>query len=232
VTAIQQALKAWSETLCTSVSVGGLLARNPTAHKWKAPFRCLLLREAVCWRVHDLLQQSFMLREHSHVLGSRILLRSAIESLGILIYSNQLMRAVVTGTEDFHRFSDKTSQLLLGSKDGSTDHSAINILTVLEKCERRFPSIRKHYGALSESAHPNFEGVCLGYSRADREEYVTSFANRWMALYGDTQTEGIGMCIEMFLFEYNEEWPEAFQALESWIAENDAMLERTKQPAS
>jgi hypothetical protein len=32
----------------------------------------------------------------------------------------------------------------------------------------------------------------------------------------------------IFDAEYNHEWPDAFEALEHWIEQNDAMLEATK----
>jgi hypothetical protein len=175
------------------------------------------------------LSQSFYLWEANKVLGSRILLRSAFETLGILVYLNQLMRKVVAGTENFHDFSDKTARLLLGSKDGSTKHEAINILTVLKKCEDRFPGIEKHYAALSESAHPNFEGILLGYATDDADNYVTTFSNKWSVIYGENQRQGIAVCIAMFTYEYNTEWSAAFEALERWITEHDEELEATKR---
>lgn len=229
---LAQALTDWHDTLCPRVEVGGLISRNPTAHKWKATFRSLVVRETVCWRTQDLLSQSFFLWEADKILGSRILLRSAFETLAILVYLNQLMRKVVSGAEDFHEFSDKTARLLLGSKDGSTSHQAVNILTVLKKCEDRFPGIEKLYAVLSESAHPNFEGICLGYATDDKKDYVTSFSNKWSEVYRESQRDGIAICIAMFAYEYNDEWRPAFEALEQWIVVNDSALERTKRSAS
>lgn len=75
----------------------------------------LLLREAVAWRLVDLLTQSVHLHKAKHVLGARILVRSAFETVGMLIYASQEMRRVVAGELDFHEFSKRTSQLLLGS---------------------------------------------------------------------------------------------------------------------
>ena len=47
-------IEGWKASLSRQVSVGGLIARNPTAHKWKAPFRSLVVREALIWHMHDL----------------------------------------------------------------------------------------------------------------------------------------------------------------------------------
>jgi hypothetical protein len=73
------------------------------------------------------------------LLGARILLRSAFETLGILVYLNQTMRNVVAGTTDFHAFSETTTRLLLGSRDKSTRYKSINILTVFRRRTKDTP---------------------------------------------------------------------------------------------
>jgi len=226
--AVAQTLSNLKTSLCRRVDVGGLFSRNAVAHKWKAPFRSLSLREGVAWRTQDLLEQSLMLHGSGHGLGARILLRSAFESVAVLIYLNMLTRQVLAGALDFHEYSKKTSTLLLGSRDKSTDHSAINIATVLKKCDARYPGIEKLYADLSESAHPNYEGVCVGYSKVDHENFVTTFSNRWQAVYGGNHVDLIALCLMVFHSEYDNEWADSFSKLESWIAENDAILEATK----
>lgn len=221
---IEQALADWQNSLCQEIDIGRWRARNPVAHKWKATFRSLMLRESVSWRLHDLLKQSLALHGAGHILGARILLRSSFETLAILIYLNQMTAKVVAGMLSFHMFGEKTSQLLLGSKDQSTTHAAINILTVLGHCDMRYPGIVQWYSGLSESAHPNYEGVCVGYSKADANNYVTTFSNRWENLYGRTHLMGIRACMSMFDAEYNEVWTAQMENLEHWIESNDVML--------
>ena len=226
--AVAQALSALKSSLCQSVDLGCLFSRNAIAHKWKAPFRSLTLREGVAWRTQDLLAQSLALHESENGLGARILLRSAFESVAVLIYLNMLTRQVLAGTLDFHEYSRKTSTFLLGSRDKSTDHVAINIVTVLQKCDARYPGIEELYAALSESAHPNYEGVCVGYSKVDHKNFVNTFSNRWQAVYGENHVDSIVLCLMVFQSEYNDEWADSFSKLESWIVENDAILEATK----
>ncbi len=162
------------------------------------------------------------------MLGSRILLRSAFETLAVLVHLNQLMRRVVAGELDFHEFSDKTTILLLGSGDGSTDYKSLNIVTILQKSDRRYPGIFEIYEGLCESAHPNYEGLSGGYSQIDHVNHITHYSNRWAERFATAQSHGIALCIETFKFEYNKEWVEAMASLESWIVENDEMLESTK----
>ena len=115
-------IQEWQSSLCPKIELGGLYSRNPTAHKWKAPYRSMVLRELVFWRLSDLLLQTVVLAENNHHLGARILLRSAFETLGILIYLNQKTDAVLADREDFNAFNETTTRLMLGSKDGSTNH--------------------------------------------------------------------------------------------------------------
>ncbi|MCX8477416.1 MAG: hypothetical protein MT490_16630 [Sphingomonas sp.] len=226
---VEQNLAIWKESLFSSIPVGGLLARNPVAHKWKATFRSMMLREAVCWRAQDLLAQSFALHEQGYGLGTRILIRSAFETLATLVYLNQLMQQVLDGRLNFHLFGDKTTKLLLGSRNGDREGPrSINILTVLEKCDKRYPGMMEVYADLSESAHPSYAGLCMGYSKVNYDEYETTFSNRWMELYSDRNLAAIDMCMMTFHHEYNEVWIPLFEALEKWIETNDAQLEATK----
>lgn len=225
---VEQNLADWKGSLLSSIPVGGLLSRNPIVYKWKASFRVWMLREAVFWRLYDLMTQSYALHRQKHSLGARILLRSGIESCATLIYLNQLMGRVLDDKLDFHAFGEKTSVLLLGSRDGSTEHQSINIVTILRKCDKRYPGIEKLYAILSESAHPNYEGMVAGYSKIDHDEYETYFSNRWMELYGNRHLGLMELCISMFHHEYNDVWPALMEKLEGWIEANDAQLEATK----
>jgi hypothetical protein len=188
---IERNLANWKASLLPCIPVAGLLARSPVAYKWKAPFRSWMLREAVSWRLHDLMTQSYALHTQGHVLGARILLRSGFETLAVLIYLNQSTNRVLDGTQTFQCFGEKTSRLLVGTRKNTTRKSATNVLTLLDSSEKRHPGLREIYDNLSESAHPNYEGLCLGYSQVDRSEYQMNFSNRWMELHGDQQLGAI-----------------------------------------
>lgn len=172
--------------------------------------------------------QSVYLHKNDHVLGARILLRSAFETVGVLIYSNQEMRRVVGGQLDFHEFSSRTKRLLLGSRDKSTNFEAMSILTVLQRADKKYPGLYAWYEGLCESAHPNCEGMLAGYSVSDSTEFVTNFLNRWEPLHGTNHLASMAAFMRVFDAEYNNEWPEAFEALERWIESHHDALESTK----
>jgi hypothetical protein len=225
---VKATLDSWKVSLLSKIEVGGLFSRNAVVHKWKAPWRSLTVREAVFWRLQDLLEQSYVLHSAGHTLGARILLRSAFETVAVLIYLNKLTADVLKGHLDFHEFGGKTLALLMGSRDKSTSVDAISILTVLKHANVRYPGLSDWYNALSEGAHPNCEGLLIGYSTDDPDAHVTTFTNRWQALYGATHARAIEACIVVFEAEYNEVWAEQFDALEAWVEANDAMLEATR----
>ncbi len=204
------------------------MSRNPIAYKWKAPFRVWMLREAVFWRFQDLMQQSFALHQMEHALGARILLRSGLETLATLIYLNQLMQQVLDGQLNFFVFAEKTSALLLGRRNNVVGPKSLNIITILEKCDKRYPGLTTVYADLSESAHPSHEGLCMGYSRIDHEEYVTNFSNRWTELYEAKHLIRMNTCMETFDHEYNKVWTNLMEKLEGWLVTNDSALEATK----
>lgn len=225
---LEQNLANWRASLVASISVGGLLSRNPVAYKWKAPFRCWILREAAFWRVTDLLTQSLALHQQGHGLGARILLRSSFETLATLIYLNIKMRAVMDGKLNFHKFGQVTAQLVGGRKNDTEGPVAINVFTMLVHGDTRYPGLRGIYDSLSESAHPNFEGMVWGYSKVNHDEYETNFSNRWMALYGEQHLNSLDLCMLTFHHEYNDVWGSMIEELEYWIVANDAQLEETK----
>lgn len=209
--------------------LAGLISISPTAYKWKSLYRSRILRETIFWRLHDLLTQSYTLNEQGHTLGARILLRSGFETLAMLIYLNQLKTSVLDGSLNFHAFTDKTSMLLLGSRNKTTEHKSINIVTVLEKCDRRYPGIMKLYADLSESAHPNHEGICIGYTSIDFENHITKFSNKFSSMHSGKHHEYMLLCMKLFEYEYNKVSISETRKLEAWIEMNDAQLEATKK---
>jgi len=225
---IETELNNWRASHVANIPIGGLISRNPIAYKWKAPFRCWLLRETAFWRVTDLLTQSYTLHQQGHGLGARILLRSGLETLALLIYLNHNMRAVLEKRLNFHEFGHLTIRLVAGSKDKPRLASAVNVITMLDKGDKRYPGLRGIYDSLSESAHPNFEGMMWGYSKVNHDEYETDFSNRWMEIYGGKHSDSMELCMTTFVHEYEDVWVELMEKLETWLVTNDTMLESTR----
>ena len=219
-TDIRAALGRWSGALEGEVPIRGIIARHREAHTSTAPTRSLLIRTASAWRSHDLLTQALVLYDAGHLLGARILVRSAIESLAVLAYLNQQMRGIVAGTVPFHNFIDKTKTLALGSRNKSTEVEALNIMTILQKVEHRIPGLCSVYNALSESAHPNHEGLINGYLTFEDNGWIAKFSNRWAEIYSDGFESYVLVVAQLFYIEHDLEWSESFADLERWLATN------------
>ena len=175
--------------------------------------------------MHDLGQQTLLLAEHNHILGARILLRSAIETLGLLIYLNKQTQAVLSGAISFFAFDEITKQLLMGSKNGATPLIAVNILTVLGQAEKAHPGLVSMHQHLSESAHPNYDGILYGYSSTDPDKYETHFVNNWLKFFGREQEPATEFVFAVFEHEYNHIWLQQMTELEDWLRAHDASLE-------
>lgn len=225
---LEKLIAGWQKSLCPHIELAALISRNNTAHKWKVTYRSIVLRELVLWRFTDQIAQATYLIRGRHFLGARILIRSSIETLAILIYLNQKTTAVIEGRENFFQFAEITSQLMLGSRNKTTKLESINILSVLEKCEKEYPGTIKVYAELSECAHPNYDGVCAGYSVVNEKDYRTDFKNRWAEKSGESELTLLEICAKIFEVEYNEVWPRYFEKLESWLVTNDPTLEQQK----
>lgn len=63
---------------------------------------------------------------------------------------------------------------------------------------------------------------------SDSTEFITTFENRWSAMYGTSHLDSFKACAVIFYEEYNQEWPDAFGKLGKWIEANDEVLELTK----
>lgn len=189
------------------------------------------MREVVHWRVTDLLEQALALHKQGHGLGARILLRSALETLVVLIYLNQQMTNVLDGKLSFFKFDTVTTKLVLGSKDDSTGIGAVHIMDVIRSSSKKYDFIEEMYGALSESAHPNYEGMSAGYTRIDHKADTVEFCDRWMERYGTGFPHYVMLCLKIFHHEYNEVWCAQFEQLEKWLEANDTQLEAERAAA-
>lgn len=223
---ITQKLEQWKSNLCPQIKVGGLLSRNEIAYSHKALFRNWLIRECVCWRMHDLLSQAQLLFEKDHILGSRILIRSAIETIAVLVYLNVKSVQVVDGKLNFIEYDHITRKLLLGSRNESTKYSSINILSVLKHCDKKYPGIASVYETLSENAHPNYEGICFGYSSVDFTNHEENFSNKWSYMWGEKHAPLMKLIIYVFETEYDDIWPESIKKIETWVELNDLKIKK------
>lgn len=222
---LENGVNSFRESLCDEIDKREWESRNITAHKWQVLHRAVALRELVSWRFVDLMEQALILENLGKHVGSRILIRASIETLAILLYTISKMEKIVRTGEGFHQFSNKTVRLLLGSRDGQTSHDAINVLDVLRIVSKKYPELVTVYDELSETAHPNFDGLTRSYSQVSDRSMKFRFTSDSGRTYVGSQLRIIFLVCAILEKEYNQAWPEAFQSFENWIEKNDEKLE-------
>lgn len=215
----------WQASLVEAIAVADLLDRNPIAHKWKAPYRSLVIREALLRRMVDLGSQIALLVDNGGLLGARILLRCAIETASVLVYLNQRMAAVINGELPWSDFEKLTMQLLMGSRDQRTDFDAVSVLTMVDRADRDYGALKTMHERMSESVHPNYDGVTYGYSRIRPSEFETHFDNHWIENFGKEQMPATAYVFAAFGDAYNRVWISTMECLEAWLVSNTPILE-------
>lgn len=225
---IEKTLQNYKKSLSKKIDLASLLSRSKIAHKWKLTYRLIVLREAILWRIVDILTQAYNIGINGMIVGSRILVRSALETVCLIIYMNKKMRSVIEGKMSFDDFENITTRMLLGVKNIDKMPDPVNVMKLIEDSESKYPGIKKIYADLSETAHPNYCGVCDGYTNTNQQKYETEFGIYWEERYGKQHEFAIEICLQIFEEEYNNEWVKCFEQLEKWLEKNDNKLERQR----
>jgi hypothetical protein len=224
---LRRTVGQWRAGLVDNIAVADLYDRCPIAHKWKAPYRCLVVREALLRRMVDLGEAIIALTEGDHALAVRTLTRAALETTALLEYMAQRIDAVVTRDMSWWEFEPLTMRLLMGSRNGG-NFEAVNILTALRAANRRYGALELIHTKLSESVHPNYDGVVYGYSRGIPSDMETRFGNYWQENFGHEQDPALGYVFPAFADAYNNHWIDAMEHLEQWLRDNNEQLERER----
>ena len=101
-------------------------------------------------------------------------------------------------------------------------------MTILKHVDKTYPGFLGEYNTLSESAHPNFDGVCFGYSEVDHERDETSFFVKLYEMWADRHDSLFLLVSGLFEYEYNEVWVPQLELLEAWLVKNDSGLKSTE----
>ena len=129
-------------------------------------------------------------------------------------------------------FDEVTRKLLMGSRDGNTKVQAVNILSVLRQSEKAHEGLTEMHEKLSESTHPNYDGVLYGYSTANPKEMETRFSNRWYKNYWREQQPAEDYVYAVFEHEYNVVSHSNLLDLEQWLRDNNERLQAEYEAAN
>jgi hypothetical protein len=175
----------------------------------KLPYKALLYREALIWRMAELSREALERFEKNKLVSGIVLARAAIETTAALWYLCTKVESVVTSGV-LGNIDDYLMQLTMGNatEASATDSDAadpifprpVKVRAFLKQVEKEIEGFSHQYGILSEYVHPNWSGTALLYSKSDAEFGCTIFGQN---LRGEsTRNIGVGnLSVALLLFE-------------------------------
>lgn len=167
----------------------------------KLPFKALLYREALIWRMTELSRGAFENFEKNRLALAILETRAAVETSAALWYLHSkldaTLKAGVVGDID-----DFLMKLSMGSRtDTDIMPQAISVLTFVDRVEKDAKGFRQQYDRLSEFAHPNWAGTALLYSRPDPPNLWTDFGANIRGIAGPKQVGVVNLSVALMFFE-------------------------------
>jgi len=189
---------ALRESLPPSVEAAALGVRE------KAPFQLLCTREALIWRTEELARTACDSLERKDFTAAALLSRATVESAALAWKLMEVLndRQKLSPQE----LNDALIRLLVGSRLWSDGPQAMQILSCIDRMEKRVPGVRKSYDMLSEIAHPNWRGVFGMYAQTNELEFTAHFGRGLPAAEGvkGTIVNALLGALGLFEFAYNQ----------------------------
>jgi len=166
----------------------------------KLPFKALLYREALIWRMAELSRGAFEKFEKNKLAIAILLTRAAVETSAAVWYlCAKVDAAVQSGT--LGDIDDYLMKLVMGSRTDPAMPQAISVLTFVDRVEKDIVGFRHQYDMLSEFAHPNWAGTALLYSKPDPPNFWTDFGANIRASAGTKHVGVLNLSVALRMFE-------------------------------
>lgn len=156
-----------------TIPVTGHLARSRIA--WKID----TFIEAILYRLVSLAQGAASSWNSGNALPAFLCSRAAVETCALLFDFQERLKALLLN-QDLGGIDSLVMNRLFASRDKdwlaeSPQLAAVNILTFVDKLDKKIPGVRQHYDRLSERCHPNSFGHHQLYTRTNYENGTVSF---------------------------------------------------------
>jgi len=176
----------------------------------KLPFKVMVYREALAWRMAELGRAAFEEFEKDRLAAAIVLTRAVVETSAALWYLCGKVETSVRSSE-VGDIDDYLMQMSMGiAPDPPTDPETGEVLTpprpirvgkFLDRVEKDITGFKRQYGYLSEYAHPNWAGTVYLYSKFDKENATADFSKNIREPDG-TKVIGTGnLSVALLLFE-------------------------------
>lgn len=131
-------------------------------------------REALLLRLIDLSSSAIDLFKQDRLVPGCTLTRSFYETLAQVYYFQKKVKGIAS-IDQLAEVTEVVVRAAWGSKDGSTEQEAIQVLTAIGHVEKEFPGFKGEYEHLCEYAHPNMKGGLGAYVKIEIPEYSVTF---------------------------------------------------------
>jgi hypothetical protein len=194
----------------------------------KAPFQLLCTREALIWRTEELARTACDMLERDDFTAAALLARATVESAALVW---KLMEVLDDRQKmSPHELNDSLMRMLAGSRLWSDGPQALQILSCIDRMDKKATGVRKSYDVLSEIAHPNWRGVFGMYAETDESKFTANFG-RGLRQADGTQGAIVSAllgALGLFEFAYNrisDAMPQFLSELESFWPEDKEATE-------
>ena len=193
--------------------------------KSKAPWNLLCTREALIWRIEELARNAHHALERDDVAVAAILTRAVTESAALTWKLMDVLETRKQYTDE--EFYETLMRMLVGGRKWEDMPQAFQILTSIDRMNKKVPGVRPAYDSLSEFAHPNWAGAFGLYSMTDETAFTTYFgrALRGSEANHDMVANALLGSLGCFEYAYNkisEMMPRFLAELESLWPEDAA----------
>jgi hypothetical protein len=175
----------------------------------KLPFKVLVYREALSWRMAELGRAAFEEFEKDRLAAAIVLARAAFETSAALWYLCAKVGASVESVE-VGDIDDYVMKMSMGiATDPSTDASTgepvtprpIKIGKFLDRVEKDINGFNRQYGYMSEYVHPNWAGTVYLYSKFDKENGAADFGQNIRKPDGTKHACVNNLSVALLMFE-------------------------------
>ena len=147
---------------------------DPASISWKAktPYKIMCFREAMIWRMDEFARVSCNLYAAEQIASAMKMTRGCTENAAVVWYLKETVQNAID-SGDVASVDERSMQLLLGSKNGVSTVTAINVLTFVDRVDKKVPGFRRSYDDLCEYAHPNWSGTGRLFLKNDEKRILT-----------------------------------------------------------
>ena len=139
--------------------------------KSKIPYKAASLREVLIHRVSDLADAAIAQTADGKLVPAFVTTRSVVETTAMMYWLWKKSREFLD-SRDEKKYDEFLMRGMLGSRDDTTPHQSLSVLTAVDHLDREFDGLRKMYDTLCEFTHPNWSGAMGAYSRMDEEAFT------------------------------------------------------------